>query len=287
MKNVSEEDLQKKLSNPRVLVSSSGSEWVYQENGGFKEKLCKTFVNNLNKFNGKEQLDKNSSPIPLLVGGFGEGKSRALQEAPKMLKKLAEDAKTFSQVLVFQVTFEDGTPPDMKLDAREQVPLRILYHLSDQTVDYRQFEASYGNKGLTLGDVLDHLAKDNGKPSAVLLMIDGFHNLDENPIELPTDNPLRTFLCNVVIGEYILGQRDFIFPLCSCTAHITAIQALQQSGGERAWIPLPKLITVPEIRITRKPTHSPSSSLLGHQKPTAMKRKEAPPAKSQLNKRPK
>ena len=256
LKNVSEEDLQKKLSNPHVLVSSSGSEWDYQENGGFKKELCKTFVNNLNEFNSKEYLDKCSSPIPLLVGGIGEGKSRALQEASKMLKKLAEDSKTFSQVLVFQVTFENGTPPDMKLKASEHVPLRILYHLSDQTVDYKQFEASYGNKGLCLGDVLDYLTKDNSKPSAVLLMIDGFHNLAENPIELPRDNPLRTFLQDTVCGDYILGRqrRHFIFPLCSCTASITAIEALR---NDKAWIPLPKLTTVPlqngkQIRITQK-----------------------------------
>ena len=258
LNKVSEENLRKKLSNPHVLVSSIGSKWDYQENGGFKKELCKTFGNNLNKFNSKENLDKNSSPVPLLVCGIGEGKSRALQEAPKMLKKLAEDSKTFSQVLVFQVTFENGTPVDKKLNTREQVPLRILYHLSDQTISYSQFEIANGNQGLTLGDVLDYLAKDNDKPSAVLLMIDGVHNLAGKPMKLPEDDPLRIFLCNVVSGDYILCQRrgHFIFPLCSCTASIMAIEALKQSSTEKAWIPLPKLIIVPlvngkQIRITQ------------------------------------
>ena len=191
--------------------------WDYQENGGFKKELCKTFGNNLNKFNSKENLDKNSSPVPLLVCGIGEGKSRALQEAPKMLKKLAEDSKTFSQVLVFQVTFENGTPVDKKLNTCEQVPLRILYHLSDQTISYSQFEIANGNQGLTLGDVLDYLAKDNDKPSAVLLMIDGVHNLAGKPMKLPEDDPLRIFLCNVVSGDY------FYFVPTSGAFHLPAV----------------------------------------------------------------
>ena len=229
-------ELEKRLQDPHSLLKTPGLQYDYQTSDGFATALFKAFDTNFDAF-GKGIRDKNTCGIPLIASGIGDGKSRALTEIPRLL----QEKYSITEFTTFCVSFENGTSCST-LTPEEHIPIRILHHLAGRG-GFNDFARENSKKGISLQSILEVIDQMKLLKPNVLLMVDGIHNIGKTSSE--TDDPMRILLREVIVGY--VHSPHFIFPVCSCTASIDVLSALQDSTTQKFWIPLPMMFVIPKV----------------------------------------
>ena len=236
LKTVDITELEKGLQDPHSLLKTPGLQYDYQTSAGFARALFEAFDTNFDAF-GKGIRDKNTCGIPLIASGIGDGKSRALTEIPRLL----QEEYSVTEFTTFCVSFENGTSCST-LTPEEHIPIRILHHLAGRG-DFNDFARENTKKGISLQSILEVIDQMKLLKPNVLLMVDGIHNIGKTPSE--NNDPMRILLREVIVGY--VHSPHFIFPVCSCTASIDVLSALQDSTTQKFWIPLPMMFVIPKV----------------------------------------
>jgi hypothetical protein len=97
---------------PRPLLQTEGSKWEYQCDPTFHGILRSEIKMHFDNWKGKRS-DKQGHPLFLCLSGPGTGKSRLLNEFPRLIKESISGIKGLEQFVenafVFNISFENGT----------------------------------------------------------------------------------------------------------------------------------------------------------------------------------
>ena len=250
VEEVSADTVKERLTtDQRVLFSSSGADWKWQD-GGLKGRITATLDKNRDirslKLSKKEMWDKQDMTQVILASGPGTGKSKALTELGKHFAELRD-----SQVrIVLRVGFENSTGLWDEVDSGKAVMDRVYHHLLFGNQSAKLFhdwvESSGGSKE-TLDGMLDAVAKLYKCDSVeCILLLDGVHNLGGG---YKTDGE-PSFVLHYFLQEWlcdtVLGSRHHIFPVCAMTSYAAAMKTLRGSTTRHEYFLAPRLQSLPE-----------------------------------------
>ena len=251
VEEVSADTVKERLTtDQRVLFSSSGADWKWQD-GGLKGRITATLDKNREKrllqLSKKEMWDKQDMTQVILASGPGTGKSKALTELGKHFAELGD-----GQIrIVLRVTFENGTNFDpAEVDSGKAVMDRVYHHLlfgNRSAKPFHDWVKCSGGSKETFNGMLDAVAKLYKCDSVeCILLLDGVHNLgggygtDGEPSTL-LRGFLKAWLCATV-----LGSRHHIFPVCAMTSDVAAMKVLHGSTTRHEYFFAPRLQSLPE-----------------------------------------
>eukprot|EP00754_Rhynchopus_humris_P031213 Rhum_TRINITY_DN15324_c1_g1::Rhum_TRINITY_DN15324_c1_g1_i1::g.151346::m.151346 len=239
----------------RVLVSSHGADWEWQDDGLTSNITAVLDLNREERCLGRSRKgtwDKQDMTQVILASGPGTGKSKALTELGKRFSQIRDNQTR----IVLLVTFENGSCVSATDGCAKAIMDRVYHHLlfgnetPGGTSAWMSFQdwmrETDGAKG-SFDEMLDGVAKLYTCDSVeCILLIDGVHNLgggywDCGEPSSELKHLLQTWLCNLV-----LGSKHYVFPVCAMTSYTAAVKALKSSTTQRQYFYAPRLQRLPD-----------------------------------------
>jgi hypothetical protein len=232
------------LNEPIPLVGTSGVVWSYQQSPGLKQLLQKEISAHYDYWK-KMIYDKTVHPLFLVLSGAGTGKSRLLQEFPRLSKETigttdnTELIDRLQDSYVFNISFENGTPFMHAIDtsAERAIALRMLWQLYSRKdlLDFQSWTSDIPNH-ITIHDVfrlLGELLDRDLEDMTVFLMIDGTQRA------LNKDGLFYDIFSSV---SMLINQSPvFIIGCCAATVTVPVSQVLAGSSQRRISLKVPLL----------------------------------------------
>eukprot|EP00026_Physarum_polycephalum_P003633 Phypoly_transcript_03646.p1 GENE.Phypoly_transcript_03646~~Phypoly_transcript_03646.p1 ORF type:complete len:709 (+),score=64.53 Phypoly_transcript_03646:245-2371(+) len=206
-------------ANTGHFLSTLGAKWTYQHSPDVDEKLKTTLPKHYKKWKAGKP-DKQNHPLYLVFAAPGTGKSRLLEEFPALCVNAVQgvhdlQAQISGTQVVLKISFENGTPYTMRLNAtaEEELGLRIAYNFIGQDKTFGGFVVGIVNKSdFDIYSVIDRVVastKQQLSQVTVFLLVDGVHVL---PTHLLTDvvkivgglvNKAPFFVIGAIAGTYL------------------------------------------------------------------------------------
>lgn len=167
-------------------MHTSGRAWAYQPSPLNATKIARGLAD-LSTAWSTASLDKSVRPVFTIASGPGTGKSRLLDELPRLCCASAAAsspslASSLKRAFIFKVSFENGTPYDAAaeaaLDGDSLIGTRMKWQLTDSTTT--SYSAFQSRSPCTIEDALDDLSAISHIPrdkQFVFLIVDGLQKL--------------------------------------------------------------------------------------------------------------
>jgi hypothetical protein len=205
---------------PYPLLQTEGSKWKYQED----PELCNTLQKEIqihydNWVAGVR--DKQKHPLFLCMSGPGTGKSRLLNEFPRLVKESVSGIDGLNQFVnssfCFNISFENGTSENPQpFDPSTVIGTRMMFQLQDQLEwsDFRRFHSYSIPEAIIQVAILANQLITN---MCVILCIDGMQKLDHRPGSRDSHFYNTTSaICSVINVHHV-----FVIAICSATVYNT------------------------------------------------------------------
>ncbi|KAK1941272.1 hypothetical protein P3T76_007138 [Phytophthora citrophthora] len=252
---------------PKPLCKGSGMNWEYQGASKIANSLRDPLVKHFKAWKDGRG-DKSAHAMNLVLSGPGTGKSRMLDEMPKLLREAAvqeedpELLKRIQKAYVFNVTFENATAVSTAIDNPTfEVCYRMLYQLTKEKLDWLVFrhrvKTSFGKVPLTIQSVVTMLAElisvEDVKDITVILCVDGLQKLENDVTKRCAFYFVLAELC-----RYVNTSEAFAVCVCSATIAIPVENVINSSQQARHYLVPPPLLG--EVMV--KPTTRLQSQLV-------------------------
>eukprot|EP01097_Dermamoeba_algensis_P006256 TRINITY_DN3918_c0_g2_i3.p1 TRINITY_DN3918_c0_g2~~TRINITY_DN3918_c0_g2_i3.p1 ORF type:complete len:660 (-),score=124.04 TRINITY_DN3918_c0_g2_i3:436-2334(-) len=237
-----------KYTSPYPLLSTSGICWDYQSWQVNEEAFQSSLPVYYNAYLNKKK-EKANTPLYLLGGGVGTGKSRLLSEFPTLSCRAMQSdypaiAERLRTAITFNISFENGTAyaqDGEPKDPSDIIGLRMLYQLVREDLPNRiGFGEFRKNPASHMGpqEVLSQLASKIGIPlekMTVFLMIDGLQKLMINDTD-GLDKLSRFYSCIQYCASLAINCPAFIIICCAATVTTPFETALANSPQTRVFL---------------------------------------------------
>lgn len=215
------------------LLATLGKNWTYQVSNDVFKLLSPSIREHFANWS-ESKKDKQLHPLYLCLSGPGTGKSRLLEEFPKLLKRslTTESNDTnvpvnvlpgnFEAVLrgkldeayVFNVSFENGTSygSPMLIDADHEIGTRMRYLMSN--LQWDQIVAKH--HPCTIGDAIRDLASCTEKKIenlTVMIAVDGLQKLPHEE----GSKVSKFYGCLATLCQYIDASPAFVIGIIAAT----------------------------------------------------------------------
>jgi hypothetical protein len=155
--------------------------WPYQGSTEVVEKLHEGLVSRYTSWKTGKAPDKRNCPVFTVIGGPGSGKSRLLQEFPKLalaaIKSHSELHRLLVGAYIFHVSFENGTKfRSSEVDGAVALGNRMMWQLVRPRGASQSFEDFAATHRYSIGNVLSKLSELTGVSrlnQPVFLLVDG------------------------------------------------------------------------------------------------------------------
>jgi hypothetical protein len=189
-------------------------------------------------------LDKQTTCLFLVFSGPGLGKSRLLQEFPRLATEAIPDTNSELKNLLhnavkFNISFENGTAylPSEGENPEKILGTRMMFLFSDDT-DFGRFRQKYVN-GFTVDNALDEIPNDIGSSKAVFLLLDGAQMLLKEGSEVSDSHQLLKSVVRYVCAKMInsvASTKLFIIPVVAATVKRPLENILWHSPQKRVFL---------------------------------------------------
>ena len=193
----------------------------------------------------QKRADKGNHPLFFVCSGAGTGKSRLLDELPRLALEAVADNEALrakvQQAYVFNVTFENGTSTDDFDSPDFAIGTRMLWQMARQDGDTWSKFYNDPTYRVSVGKALDLLAKAVKKPLqelTVFLLVDGLQKLEHSPQNRDSkfSRAMQTVasLVNASGGPFVIG-------CCAATVYAPVADVLHTSPQWREYLTPPPL----------------------------------------------
>lgn len=226
---------------PKHFLFSEGSKWEYQSDPNVHALLRYEITNHYSYW--KEGIkDKHTHPLFLCLSGPGTGKSRLLNEFPRLVKESVSEVIELEPFIkdhsyCFNVSFEFGTEEDNDpFDPSSAIGTRMMYQLQDQLswADFRK-KSPY-----SIPEAIRSFSKIIRQESSnicIILCIDGMHKLKHK-----RKNKNSSFYNTISAICSVVNDNDaFVVAICSATLYHAVTDVLEASSQRRIFL-IPPLI---------------------------------------------
>jgi hypothetical protein len=233
------------------LCDSIGSKWEFQSPTDWGDQ-----INEENKFLfhfedwERGEIDKHRHCFWFIAGGPGCGKSRSLDEFPKVLQNAASRIENsdrlqrrLQNMCIFKISFENGTGISDGLPERSVIPAHMAYQLQESSLSWIEFIGTPAAKNMTFDTIVHHLLTILEIPKerdlTMLLLIDG----------LQVSGSALENIVNMIC-ELSFCTDPFILIACSTTTTIRTLNFLNNVSIRSIVTLTPPPISEP-LEITR------------------------------------
>lgn len=232
---------------PLSLLQTEGLNWDYQPDPTIFTTLRQEVQMHYERWRDKN-TDKQGHPLFLCRSGPGTGKSRLLQEFPRLVKESVSGIDGLQQLVnnlfCFNVSFENGTADNPEpFDPSKVIGTRMMYQLQ-AGFRWDQFRARYS---FTITDAIMKLAAlTSQEPSkmCVVLCIDGMQKLDHRP----KSRKSQFYKTMSAICSAVNAHHAFVIAICSATVYNAVSDVLSSSAQRRVSLIPPAVDPKPIIQ---------------------------------------
>jgi hypothetical protein len=249
--------------DPFPLLQTEGSKWEYQTDPGFSGILRDAIQMHYDSWR-QGIKDKQCHPLFLCLSGPGTGKSRLLNEFPRLVKESVserDDLKIlFDNALCFNVSFENGTLTNpSRFDPSTLIGTRMMYQLQDD-LKWDQFCVEYSFTISTALAKTAELTKRDLKNMCVILCVDGMQKLEH---ELGSKSS-QFYNAISAICAAINDSHSFVTAICSATVYNAVNEVLATSPQRRVILTPPAVNPELIFKATDELTLLLASDMGGH-----------------------
>jgi hypothetical protein len=224
------------------LLATLGKNWNYQVSDNFFNPLSSSIRDHFVNWSESKQ-DKQLHPLYLCLSGPGTGKSRLLEEFPKLLKhSLMTDPNDNNVLLgkldeayVFNVSFENGTSygSPMLNNADYEIGTRMRFLMSDL-----RWDQVAHHRPCTIGEAILDLATCTGKTMedlTIIICVDGIQKLPHEE----GSKVSKFYGCLATLCQYIDASPAFVIGIAAATTTGPVQAALADSTQLRVYLQPP------------------------------------------------
>ena len=237
----------KSWKNGKKFCESVGSSWAFQTPSQWVAQINAMRRLEFHYTSWLEgSTDKQNHVFWFISAGPGCGKSRCLDEFPNILRQAASEItgcdglqKRVQEMLVFKVSFENGTKSNGDISSALSIPARMAYQMQGSSMLWSDFYVSDIGKTITFSAIYQQLVEICHVPDvrdlSILILIDGLQEATSVQENLK------------VICDLINDSPPFVMIAFSATIQIPIADFLVTSGQPCTILTLPPICEPGEL----------------------------------------